>query len=158
MGGHYKKSKRDAKKKRARSDETHTTTIQIIAVHPKNKKKLNDLAPPSHHGNDHYMNELIYSKAANLFAQYDVDNSKTLGETELRQILVILGCEAKLGAKKFDDLMKHSFSKFDKDGNAELDFQEFLRLYSMLMGHYKKSKNNVKKPQAWNPDGTLPKM
>ena len=47
------------------------------------------------------------------------------------------GLRKKLGAKKFDVLMKHSFGKFDKDHDGALDFQEFLRLYTVFMGQYK---------------------
>jgi hypothetical protein len=94
------------------------------------------------------LHDRINNKAHSLFAQFDLNNDKKLGENELRQCLVSLGCEKKLGSKKFDILMKHSFAKFDKNGDGVLDFEEFLRLYSVLMGQYKKMKRDKTKKKV----------
>jgi len=148
--GSYKKSKRDNKKQQAAKNETGVTTIKLVSAPIKSQASSAGMTlrkpkrPTGRAARQEDMNERIYSKAANLFAQYDVDNDKTLGKIELRQILVTLGCEEKLGAKKLDNLMTHSFSKFDKDNDGSLDFQEFLRLYNMLMGNYKKSARTTK--------------
>ena len=58
------------------------------------------------------------------------------------------GLRKKLGAKKFDVLMKHSFGNFDKNHDGALNFQEFLRLYTVLMDQYKKLKRDHKQEKA----------
>ena len=94
------------------------------------------------------LHERLYNKAHDLFAKFDVDNDKTLGKQELRECLVALGCEKKLGKQKFDALLKHSFAKFDKNNDGVIGIDEFLRLYAVLMGQYKKMKREHKKRQA----------
>merc|ERR1711934_983444 len=94
------------------------------------------------------IHDRINHKAHSLFAEFDVNNDKRLAEKELRQCLVSMGCEKKLGSNKFDLLLKHSFKKFDKEHDGTLDFEEFLRLYTVLMGQYKKMKRNAKKQTA----------
>ena len=94
------------------------------------------------------MHERLYNQAHDLFAKYDEDNDKILGEKELKECLIALGCEKKLGKEKFDVMFKRSFAKFDKNKDGALDFQEFLRLYTVLMGQYKKMKRELKKRSA----------
>ena len=99
--------------------------------------------PSSDHQHD--LSESICSKAAALFAQHGEKKDNKLEEDALREILVTLGCEGKLGTKSFNPLLKQSFTKFAKDA---LDFQELLRLYTMLMADYKKAKRDAQKQQV----------
>ena len=68
------------------------------------------------------------------FAPFDTNNSNQLGEHELRQCLISLGCKKKLGDAKFDKLVLHSFTVFDKNKDGALDFEEFMNLYKVLRG------------------------
>ena len=127
----------------------HRRTTDLHEVHKAHRPTR---AKPRQVNNLH---DGINEKARNLFEKFDVNDDKTLGQQELRECLVSMGCEQKLGTKKFDLLMKHSFGKFDKNHDGALDFQEFLRLYTVLMGQYKKMKRDHKKKEAKNAEANI---
>ena len=94
------------------------------------------------------LHERVTKKARKFFDQYDTNGDETLGRKELLQCLTSMGCEEKLGAENFDVLMNHTFARFDKDKDGTLGFDEFLRLYTILMSHYKKLKHDKKREEA----------
>eukprot|EP01027_Heterolobosea_sp_BB2_P021160 GEZU01030332.1.p1 GENE.GEZU01030332.1~~GEZU01030332.1.p1 ORF type:complete len:355 (-),score=113.50 GEZU01030332.1:45-1001(-) len=72
-------------------------------------------------------------KAAALekFDQYDVDRSQTIDMTELKALLEDT-IQSKMSAGMWNRFVKMNMSSVDKDGNNEIDFEEFLSLYAKL--------------------------
>ena len=76
------------------------------------------------------LHDHVYNRAQQLFSKYDVNDDHTLCQEELRQCLIRLGCEQKLGKEKFEIFVSRCFNNSNR---SSVDFEEFLRLYMQVM-------------------------
>ena len=77
--------------------------------------------------------DIFYTQAKNIFNHFDANDDNILKEAELRNCLVALGMDKKLGAEKFEVFV----SRKCKIG---MDFPAFLQLYRQGMGYVTQAK------------------
>ena len=82
------------------------------------------------------------------FDAYDANSNGKLDKDELKNLLGELGL--KMDGTVFDAYVQQQFNQFDKDFSGDLDFDEFLGFYSVIIFEQKKQGFSFSKWQKHN--------